>query len=561
LRNEGWAKNRVEQGLSVYERQHRLKRSEHTTLFGQLRYQDFEVEVYHFEQERDLYNFFRDREVLKQTLDGIAGHYNLSLSDKLRLKLSAHYAEDDYELASHGGNIPTQARYDYESTDSGFAGVTDQVPELADNRVQPGLTMGGTREVRRGAKLLFNWDELWPGNKLAFGLEHVEYDYGKNNSQGDNFIINEQIQRLGLTSDGEGGFIVAGSVNENNAWVKPDSVRVSSIFAEDFYSLSERIDVFAGFRYDDHPSWGSQLSPRVGGFYHIDDIHLFRITWQTGFRGGVGVQYSGGFVQDGLLAEENFSVVNELATSHVDFDFDDIAANDTGKLQAIDPETIESLELAYTYTRSDLRFEAVIFLNKVEDILTAQAHGYEGLGFGDKIGSDEIGTWNGNWYYQNQSGELKQYGYELELNYKLVQWDFLASHAHVEVLSADAGVIGVYVLEGEKTAAFPEDISRFRIAYGKNNKLGSWSVQYNHLYYWRYFATTGVNMRGNHIGNLGIRWSPPEAFKNVSLDLVIKNLWDQGRLYPINGTGNLAGADGAPALEQRSWWLGLSVSF
>jgi len=129
------------------------------------------------------------------------------------------------------------------------------------------------------------------------------------------------------------------------------------------------------------------------------------------------------------------------------------------------------------------------------------------------------------------------------------------------VLSADAGVIGVYVLEGDKTAAFPEDVSRIRIAYGKNNKLGSWSVQYNHLYYWRYFATTGVNMRGNHIGNLGLRWSLPNALENVSVDLVIKNLWDQDKLYPINGTGNLAGADGAPALEQRSWWLGLSVSF
>jgi len=561
LRDEGWASARSEQGLSVFERQHRLKRSEYTSLFGNLRYGNFELDAYHFEQQRDLYNFFRDREQVTQTLDGLAGHYTFELSKQVNLKVSAHYSVDDYELRAHGNNRQTQGRLDYETNGTGFSSFIGLTPGLADNQVAAGLNMGGTREARMGLKLLLSWDQLWPGNRLALGAEHVDYDYGQSNGAGSNFIINEEVQALGLASDGAGEFVVTGELNDTNTWVKPGSVGISSVFVEDFYQLNERIDVFAALRYDEHPSWGSQLSPRLGGFYDIDSTHLFRLSWQTGFRGAVGVQFSGGFVQDGFLAEENFSVVNNLAASNVDFDFDGIAANDTGNLQAVSPETIESLELAYSYTAAKLSMSAVVFLNRVENILTAQAHGYEGLGFGDSIGSDEIGTWGGSWYYQNQSGKLEQVGLEVETSYRHEGWDLRASHAHVEVTSADAGVVGIYVLAGEKTAAYPEDVSRLHVGYWFNSQLGRFTLQYNHLYYWQYHAPTGVSVDGNHVGNLGVRWTPPQGEQRLYFDLLVKNIWDQNELYPINGTGNLSGADGAPTLEERSGWLGVGFSF
>jgi len=561
LRDEGWANARSDQGLSVFERQHRLKRSEYTSLFGNLRYGQFELDAYHFEQRRDLYNFYRDREQVAQTLDGLAGHYTFVLSEQVSLKVSGHYSLDDYELRSHGNNLQTQGRLDYETSGSGFASFIGLTPGLADNQVAAGLNMGGTREQRRGLKLLLSWDQLWPGNRLALGAEHVDYDYGQSNDADSNFIINEEVQTQGLSSDGMGGFVITDAVNDSNTWVKPGSVGISSTFLEDVYRVNERIDVFAALRFDKHPSWGSQVSPRLGAFYDIDNTHLFRLSWQTGFRGAVGVQFSGGFVQDGFLAEENFSAVNALATSNVDFDFDGIAANDLGSLQAVSPETIESLELAYSYTSAALSVSAVIFLNTVEDIITAQAHGYEGLGFGDSIGSDEIGTWGGSWYYQNQTGKLEQIGFELELGYRFDAWELRASHAHVEVASADAGVIGIYVLAGEKSAAYPEDVSRLHLGYGFNSELGRFTLQYNHLYYWGYDAPTGVSVDGNHMGNLGARWTPPLAEQRLYVDLLVKNLWDQNELYPINGTGNLSGADGAPALEERSWWLGVGFSF
>ncbi len=561
IKNEGWAATRSEQGLTVFERQHRLKRGEFSNFLANVRHKAFELDVYHFEQQRDLYSFYRDREVVSQIIDGAAGLYTYTVNDDINLKISARYTRDDYGLFSHGNNIQADSRLVYENSGSGFASIVKSEPGLADRLVEPDLTMGGTREVRKGAKLLVNWNKLWKGNKLAFGMEHVKYEYGLNNSDGDNFIINEEIQRLGLASDGAGGFTTTGSVNDNNTWVKPSSIAISSFFLEDFYSINNNIDVFAAFRFDKHPNWGSHVSPRIGGFYDIDNKHLFRITWQTGFRGAVGVQFSGGFGQDGFLAEDNFAALNNLAQSHADFNFDGIAANDTKKLKSVKPETIESLELAYTLTQANLKFNSVFFFNSIEDILAAEANGYEGLAFGDKVGTDDIGTWNGNWYYQNQLGQLQQFGYELEIEYKMGSLLLSASQAHVEVISADPDIIGIYVLDGEKNAAYPEDVSRFHIRYNIRYGIGVWAFQYNHLYYWGYDAPTQVRVKGNNMANVGMSWSPVGAWHSLSIDLVVKNVWDNDELYPINGTGNLAGTDGTPALEKRTWWLGLGYRF
>jgi len=563
LRAQGWADVRSEQGLTIFERLHGLKKSEYTNFLGNIKHKNLEFDAYHFEQQRDLYNFFRDREIVKQTIDGFSGKYQYTVNENLKFKLSVRYTRDDYGLLSHGYNIQTDDRLAYENSGSGFSNIINSISGLANKTVEPGLTMGGTREIRKGGKFQVNWENLFKGNNLAFGIEHVKYEYGLTNSDGHNFIINEEIQRLGLVSDNSGGFIADGNINDNNTWVKPASIVINSFFLEDFYNINSKIDVFAAFRIDDHPNWGTQVSPRIGGFYDHNNKHLIRFSWQTGFRGAVGVQFAGGFVQDGLLAQDNFAVLNDLAQSHADFNFDGIAANDTGELKPVEPETLESYELSYAYNYKNIKFDGVIFFNFIEDIIAAKANGYEGLVFGDKIGSDDIGTWNGNWYYQNQSGKLEQFGYELEIEYKIGNMILAASQSHVEVLTADPSLVGTYVLNNKKNAVYPEDVSRFHIRYSIPNKNGSWALQYNHMYYWGYDAptTNKVSIDGNHIGNLGLSWSPSGAWDSLSLDVIVKNVWDSDELYPINGTGNLSGAEGTPAVEKRTWWLSLGYRF
>jgi len=559
IANKGWAAAHIDQGLSVFERNHHLHRSDFNNYLGSISYKQLDTNIFHFEQRRDLYNFFRDREVVEQRLTGINFKYKDKLSETINMTLSAKYLSDEYSLFTHGNNTESLNRLNYETNDSPFAQIINSIDGLADSRVEPGLVMGGTRETRHGLKAIFNYESKF-AHKFAFGFEYNHFKSGQKDQRGNNFIVNDEVQLLGLSSDGAGGITIAGAVNDNNTWVNPTSYSIKSVFLEDNWAFNQSTNIFAAVRLDDHPNWGSHTSPRIGFSYDFNIHHLVRVSFQSGFRGAVGVQFSGGFVQDGFLAEENFNVVNSLVETNADFDFDGIAGNDSAELKPVSPETIDSFEIAYSYHYQSLKLDSVLFLNTVEDILTAQAHGYTGIGFGDKIGSDYIGTWNGNWYYQNQDGQLKQNGLELELEYKANQWSFSASHSLVKVIKADPGTIGIYVLEDKKTAAYPENVTRFHASYFSETSLGEFKLNLNDLYYWDYYAPTGLKVNGSHIFNGGLSFIP-KANPNLRLNLIFKNLFNSNDLYPINGTGDLAGADGTPSIEQRGWWLDFQYNF
>lgn len=558
MKNIGWPQLHSEQGLSIYERQHNLHRSEYDNLMFSGTYNSWKANIYQFKQRRDLYNFFRDREVVEQNLIGGDLENTQSIADGIELTLSAKYLVDDYALLSHGKSLAVDSRENFEALESGFVPLFENTIG-ADNIVEAGLTMGGTREVRQGLKGLLNLESI-KDHSIAVGFEYNHFSLGEMNSDGNNFIINEEVQLIGLASDGMGGFIQSGTPNSNNAWVKPDEFSIKSLFVEDLYSFGENSDFFAAFRWDDHPNWGQHFSPRIGVHYRPNQNHFLRISWQTGFRGAVGVQYSGGFVQDGFLAEDNFDAVNQVATSLADFDFDGDPSNDSRTLTAVKPETISTFELAHHYVEDNLQVRTVLFHNTVEDILAAQAHGYVGLSFGDSIGTDQLGTWNGNWYYQNQKGQLKQAGVEIELDYKLDNWTLSASHSNVQILSADQGVIGPYVLQGEKIAAYPSDVTRFRVSQHLELGFASVTSLLTGLYYWNYDEPRGSHVNGGEIVNLGVSIEPNQL-PNFSIDITAKNITNTERLYPINGTGDAVGGEGTPSTEAFSWWVALSYQF
>ncbi len=558
MRNEGWVAGKDEQGLTIYQRQHHLKRNEYTHLIGTLSYGGFEASAFHFDHQRDLYNFYRDREVVSQRLLGATAGYQFDVSKSVNIKLSGHYMLDDYGLLSHGGNITSSSRVEYERTT--FAGYAENIPGLADEFVERGQVMGGTRERRKGIMALLNWEEPIKDHKIAFGFEYNVFESGLTDRRGNNFIINEDIQLLGLSSDGSGGFIAGGNLNENNTWVKSDRFSMQSLLFEDFWNINESFDMFLAMRWDDHPNWGSHISPRIAALYQVNRNSMVRLAWQTGFRGAVGVQFAGGFVQDGFLSEQNFDDVNAIATTYADFNFNGDATDDTGQLNSVEPETIESIELEYSYATDTLRFNGVIFHNTVEDIITAQAHGYVGIGFGNQVGSDDIGTWNGHWYYQNQSGKLKQLGTELEIEYQFDAWVLSASHANVSITSADAGTIGVYTLPGKKTAVYPENVTRLGLQYSNEFSIGDLSWSLFHLYYWNYYSPTAIKVDGSHIVNTAASFNP-KSIPGLTLTLTLKNVLDADGLYPINSTGDASNTIGTPSIESRTWWLGFNYAF
>ncbi|WP_158224735.1 TonB-dependent receptor plug domain-containing protein [Agaribacterium haliotis] len=558
--NKGWAEAYSEQGLTVVERQHHLKRADYTNVQLQLGIGAFELAYAGFDQRRDLYNFFRDREQVEQKLQLLSASYERDLSTAIAIQLDAHMAQDDYALYSHGGNLKSASRLSYEQ--SVRSDIDGMVP-VADASVAPGLRMGGAREERQGFKGLVQINLPEQKLNMAAGLEYMHFSSGRLDQKNSNFILNDEIQTLGLESNGNGGFSQGSDVNLSNRWVKPYESDVLSLFFEGAYQLSEAYQLFAAFRYDKHPEWGAQLSPRLGAFYSPSSEDLFRLSWQRGFRGAVGVQYAGGYVQDGLLAESSFSAVNDISTTHADFDWDGIAANDDKTLLPTSPETIDSVELAYTREQQKWRFSSVLFYNSVKDILTAEAHGYEGLAYGDKVGDDLIASWGGNWYYQNQQGRLDHIGAELEAQLQGEKTWLSFSHAYVDIVHADPGTLGIYARPGNKIAAYPQNVSRAHLRYKLPWSFGAltFTSHYNHLRYWGYSAPNGASMPGANVANLGLGINSQLGRNLFAVDFIVKNIWDTDALYPMNGTGESNGAEGTPSLEQRSLWLSMTYQF
>ena len=539
IANVGLA-TQVEQGLSVFERNHHLKRSDYQNAL--LRYSDgnLDVSAFHFDQLRDLYNWRRDREQVRQRIDGIELQLKTPLSQG-ELNTEVYFHQDDYELRSHGGSLATASRV-----------------------IVPGLILGGSREDRFGARVAFSSGDWFELHRFVIGAEANRYRFGQTNFRGNNFIVNTQEAALAS------GYAL---LNERNRWAFPGALNVKSIFAEDFIRLSDAVEAFVAARWDSHPEWGSQLSPRVGVLWQANTQHDFRLSWQRGFRGAVGVNYSGGFAGDGLLREANFAEVenNEF-----------FRANGNTNLKPVKPEQLSSLELAWRYQANErFRLNAVAFYNVTENVIGVGANYLaddalraRALAEHTRIGSDVIGDWGGVFYFQNNAGKLRHLGLEFELEYQLPEYGLNCklSQASVRVQDVDAGQFGpgnIYVsgtVDDPHVRSFPENVSRAALRW-QPGFASSWIVQLTQIYYPSWHPPNANNVSnaltapGNSITNLGVAWQIKQI-NGLLAELQFKNLFGADNLYPATSVaGEGQGNQGVPALEERSAWLSLQYRF
>lgn len=542
-RNEGLGRQ-VEQGLSVFERNHHLKRGEYRNLIASADWDSFRVDLYRFDQARDLYNWRRDREVVREVLTGAQLNYRRPLGPgEVSAELFHHV--DDYELRSHGGTRPEASR-----------------------QLIPGLVLGGHRETRSGLRLLWTSESWLEGHRVALGADWNRYRSGQVNARGNNFIVNTQQAVL------EEGY---DQLNRLNRWGLPARTHIRSLFFEDFIALGERWEGFVAARWDDHPDWGSQVSPRLGLLWQQSERSNWRLSLQSGFRGAVGVSYSGGFEGDGLLREANFAEIENNPF---------FAAAGFANLQAVEPEKLTSLELGWNFQPApDWTLQAVGFYNVTENVIGVGAYFLAddaaraaAIAQATRIGSDVIGDWGGVFYFQNNEGKLKHRGAEIELEYRRddLGLRLAASHSHVRVASADAGQFGagnVYVSGSTgdpHSRSVPEDVSRLQFEWKPLRLDGRLSLLYTQLHYPRWYPPVQVDaggapftpkLDGNSIGQFGLdyrfaRWPAWSA------NLQVKNLWNASALYPAasvagEGAGNL----GVPALERRSSWVTVRYQF
>jgi len=542
-RNEGLGQQ-VEQGISVFERNHRLMRGDYRHLLVHFHTGEWRIDGFRFDQLRDLYNWRRDREQVRQVLSGVQLGYRRALSEG-QVELEVHRHVDDYELRSHGGTRLGAAR-----------------------QLVPGLILGGHRESRSGARLLWTSDDWVAGHRIAAGGEFNRYQSGQANARGNNFIVNSQEAVL------ESGIA---RLNRENRWALPGTQNVRSLFVEDFVALASNWEAFLAARWDSHPDWGSEVTPRLGLLWQQNSHSAWRVSWQSGFRGAVGVNYSGGFEGDGLLREANFRRVEENPF---------FAANGNRNLQPVKPERTSSFEVAWTLQPAPRwRLNSVAFHNVTRNVIGVGAYFIaddaaraEALATRTRIGDDLIGDWGGVFYFQNNDGELHHRGLEIEAEYRRDELGLLLrlSHAHVRVGKASAGQFGpgnIYVSgtpSDPLSRSFPEDVTRAYTEWRPPSLEGRLSlhgtlIHYPHWYPPVQLAADGSlftpSLDGNTVVNLGLgyQW---RGWPGWSTLLQVKNLGNASNLYPATsvageGEGNL----GVPGLERRSAWVTVRYQF
>lgn len=472
---------------------HRIKRTDNLSVFGHLRYEQLNLDLLHVEQTRDMPFFGRDSDGVGEELNYLGLNHNFDFTKDINLESKLDVAIDD----------------------------------ALQYTVQTGSTAGGNREIRYGVKEILHLNNLWEGNNLALGSEAHLYELGLNNSNGANFIINNFSQLYGETIS---------SLNKKNAFVFPTNINIYSFFIEDNYQVNQWLTLFGGIRYDQHQYWDSHFSPRVGAFVTPWQDGQFRLSYQEGFRGAVGLAYSGGYIGDGFLSIPNYDQMAKTIPNYVG-------------LPTIQPESLNTIELAFNQRFNKAwQLENVLFYSKTLHVLD--------VGFVDgsnlpPIGSDVPGKVDDSdytyyWFYNNKSGSAEQLGFETSLNYNAAPFNITASHSFVEGLSSS----------NKREVQLPviaQNVSRLNVIFKPWEKV---SLGANYLFFDNWNTHFFTKADGAHLLNASIMYSP---LKELELSLNVKNILGENNLYPMMSYDK--GIPGVPAIESPTFWLNFRLSF
>jgi len=551
LRSEGWTRQRAYEGVEIQGLEqisdprevqalktnsflgsnfypniaaasgNRVDRNQNEMMNGQIEYKGLKINTMFADQKRDLYNFYRDRNEAISKIRNGAISYQHDFSEQLKFTTRLFYTQDDFGFQSHSG-----------------------------------VRLAGTRENRYGGSTILNW-ALSSKNNLAIGLEYRKYDLGRQDADGNNFIVNK-AEASSFFNLGE-KIPSPYRVNETNKFVFTNTIPVASFFMEDAHKLTDKWDLFAAVRYDKHPFWGSNFSPRVGTIVSPNKDLKFRLSYQEGFRGAVGVSYTGGYQKDGLLRSDNFNQVEASMVPNVDNNKNPTIFQNIPQAK---PEKMRSIEFATRYKFTNkLITDAVLFYNMIQNVIDVGViYPNPDTNPAPRIGTDEPGDWKGYFFFRNTPGLLRQGGAEVSVSYEHRYFHIGISHSAVKVLGASTELHSSQYLTSDTRnkhfKAYPENITRSHLQIFPSEKI---SIGINHLYYYNWFAPTGANVRGKHMINAAIQYSINDTF---SLVLSVKNILDSKFLYPINSiAGDVSLAAGTPTYEGRTYWLQMRAVF
>ncbi len=507
LRNEGWIAEQGNQGANggkVADMGHRLRRTTNTTFISQIEYKNFSLDILKSTQKRDLYNFYRDREVLKQDIFSVSLGYNLKITDNISNKTTITATQDNYFLSSLSG-----------------------------------VNMGGTAENRYSLKSIFNLNDLIPNNRLAIGFEGRFFEMGRKNNDGSNFIANKIGTFDPITA------------NDKLTMSYQKDILLLSVFAENVYSINEQLDIFGAIRFDKHPFWGDNISSRIGAIYTPNENLTFRLSAQSGFRGAVGLHYSGGYRNDGFLRATNYS---QVETANIP---------NEKNIKTIQPESITNIEWATNYKfLKNFSLNSTLFYSSIKNVIDVSVIYKDPAQFPMvNVGTDIPGDWNGYWYFKNTPGSFAQVGAEIALAYTQPKFNIQLTQSIVRIVEATAEQKGIarggnsmYLASDKDSSlhhkAFPEMVTRLNFMSKFTEKL---HFATNILYYSKWYSPSGNKANGGLVINVGGGYS---FTKNFELNLNVKNLNNNTNLYPMNS--NAGGADSSPGTagwENTTYWV------
>jgi len=520
LQEKGWAKDRNNDGYlggKIIDIGTRLKKSLNNDVFAEFSYGNFNLDVMFFDQKKDLYNFYRDRNVFRQTLGATALSYNKKITPKIGINAKVDFAYDDFGLYSVDG-----------------------------------YTMGGTMEKRVGGKFILNFNQLIEKNYLAVGSEYKYFNMGNKNYEGNNFI-NNLVSSQVMNNYNE----YIASANREKVFGYHSTLPVYSFFIEDFQDIGYHLSVFGALRYDNHPSWGDHFSPRLGVITTINDDLIFKLVYQEGFRGAVGLNYSGGFRHDGFLSAENFDKIEAANVQHYDTN-----GNLEGTYPNVDvtqPEQMKSLEFTVDYNLGQyINVDAVGFYDVIKNVIDVGVIWEDSKYYTvPPIGTDVPGDWNGYWYFKNTEGAISQAGVELTTTFKNKFLYANVSHSLVKLLKVDDQQLGsMYVTANKKHKAYPENVTRFNLMSVINK---SFRTGFTGMYYYNWFSPTDQKVGSNILLNLSAIY---EYKRTLKAQFTVANILNQKVLYPMNSNvGDASLSDGSPAIETITFWTKFSFFF
>ncbi|WP_199609776.1 TonB-dependent receptor plug domain-containing protein [Flocculibacter collagenilyticus] len=507
-------------------RGNKLNHARATRFFSKLTGQSWKVQLQHHQQIRDLYNWTKDRDQVEQRLTFIAAEYHHNFNEEYHLTYTGNWQVDDYGLYDLTTGETTGGAREQRGFLKLQLGSNQPIPRIG---AENDTVVTSERNARKG----INW-------VVAAELEYIKT--GDSNWQGDNFIVNRTAQ---LTEQ----------VNQTHTWLFEETFLNKALIAEITSDITPEWHINLGARYDHHEHWGNEFTPRLSvSFAPAESETVYRLSYQKGFRGPPGVHYTGGFLRDGLLSEDN---LDQLEGSGMTSSSDGSPAMNAPSPKT---ETLKNYEFAIKGKLSDFwQFDAVFFYNEIEDfILTLSTRNGTPEA---AIGTDTIGSWGGVFYYANQPGKIKLRGVELSSIWQSARWKHQISYSTHDVISADGFALGMKspvagTSDDINANGMPESIWRYSSQW---KFYKGWTLAYQHISLadwwapWTNSKETGINW-----GNVSIAWDINRA---MSLRLVVHNVWDERGLYPIRARGKLNEDPGTPAVEPRNAALSFTYTF